>query len=709
MTRSRFSTPFVFILLLASCSGLLQPTPVPTTTTIPSPIPPKPMITGRVIDIDGNPIQGASVASRNCSTTSDNDGWFKLSSSGVPEWITVQSIGYISRVRAAAPGIPILYRLSPDDGKTIVIHFVGDTMFGRRFYDPNEDGDTSDGLLPPNPDVAAHLKLLEQVKPLLENADFTVVNFESTLSHEPHFSPRDPRPEAFHSTAPYVYASHTNSVMALKQAGVDIVDLGNNHNYDLLEAGLDTSLSTFDQVGLLHFGAGKDEASAWDPLIISSKGQKIAFVGCTTVRIPSDSVTKTDVPYVASDALKKGGAAFCTDADLRSAVLRAKQQADIVITMLHGGLEYIRTPTDKIIRLTEVARQAGATLVINHHPHVVGGFALKDQSLIAWTIGNFLFDQTVWPSFESYLVAVYLREGKVIRAYVEPLIIDGYLPYGLTDDLADYVVRGAAGREPGPFIMESGAMEVDLNGHSIRRDFTKTMDGGSETSQIIAVPQSQWISNFSGTGKLVLGRDLLWIGAFENAEVDAAARVPPLWDLVLGGVQAGQDYAYEGNAGIRLARGSSNILDVVTTNLHRLRVNPGTQLSITGMMRAMPETHAVMQISWYADTLGSSFLQTDAPILVESPNQWQSFRFDAQAPSEAIAVQIFLRLVPPSGGAAAADFDNIRVIEWANRNARYSPLYNYALLTGSGDVTFTQEVLPGAEQWFTIPSGTSTP
>src|SRR6185295_18176009 len=105
--------------------------------------------------------------------------------------------------------------------------------------------------------------------------------------------------------------------------------------------------------------------------------------------------------------------------------------------------------------LSQVAKQAGATLVINHHPHVVGGFSLDDQSLIVQTIGSFFSDQTVWPSFETYMFAVYLREGKIVRAYAEPLIIDGYLPHGLTDELADYVVRGAAGREPGPFIMES--------------------------------------------------------------------------------------------------------------------------------------------------------------------------------------------------------------------------------------------------------------
>src|ERR1700752_1086876 len=108
---------------------------------------------GRVIDENGIPIQGASVESVNTTTISEADGWFRFPSQGLPQWIKVTSSGFISRTRAAAPSIPVLFRLTPDDGKTMVIHFAGDTMFGRRFFDPNEDDYTADGLLPLDPTV----------------------------------------------------------------------------------------------------------------------------------------------------------------------------------------------------------------------------------------------------------------------------------------------------------------------------------------------------------------------------------------------------------------------------------------------------------------------------------------------------------------------------------------------------------------------------
>jgi poly-gamma-glutamate synthesis protein (capsule biosynthesis protein) len=537
----------------------------------------------------------------------------------------------------------------------------------------------------------------------LENADFTVVNLETTLNDPAFFPKAVPRPAIFHPTTGYVYASHPNSVIALKQSSVDIVDMGNNHTYDMLEMGLNNSLSILDQAGVLHFGAGTNEANAWAPVMISSKGQTIAFLGCTTLRIPLNTPIRNDIPYVASDVLRKGGAAYCAESRLRSEIIKAKQQADLVIVMIHGGTEYDSTPTNKITYLTEIARQAGATLIINHQPHVVGGFSLRDQSLIAWTMGSFLSDQTIWPALKSYLLAVYLREGKVIRAYIEPLLIDGFVPHGVTNQLADYVVRDAAGLQPGPFIMESGAMEVDLDGHALQRTYIESMDGGSAPGEIIAIPQSQWISDFKGTGKLLLGRDLLWVGGFENDEIDSASHGALLWDLESGRIRIGRDYAYEGEIGIRLTSDVNDINDAVTTNLHRVWVDRYTNLSITGMVRLYQGVVSQIQLSWYSATSGPSFLKDVQPIEVQSDGNWQPFRLDVPVPSKAVALGLYLRLKPPDKGTVTADFDNIRIIEWANPRARFGPLYNYALLTGAGDVSFAQDMLPGAEYWLAFP------
>lgn len=699
MSRLVFLLLLILSFFLSSCSHLPDQ-PLPTATAVPTPQPQKYSFTGRVVDMDGKPIEGASVNSQNNRTTSNNDGWFDLPSEGMPEWITVKSDGFLSRTRAAAPRAPVLFRLTPDDGKTMVIQFAGDSMFGRRFFDPNEDGDTADGLLPPDPDMGAHLKLLAPIEPLLGRSDLTVLNLETPLTDQPYYSPRDPRPTVYHGTKDYVFSSDISAVKALKQLGVDVVDLGNNHLYDLLEDGVQSTISSLDKDGMNHFGGGTNETDAWAPSIITVKDQKIAFIGCTTIGQPIPPATAHDVTYVASDALKKGGAALCEESRLRSAVIQAKRDANMVVVMIHGGFEYVRSPSDNIIRLSLAARDSGATLVINHHPHVVGGFLWENESLIAWSMGNFIFDQDVWPTFETYMLTVYLHDGKVTRAYVDPLMIKDYIPHGLTGQEADLVIRTAASAS-GPFVMENNALEVDIDQHAIQNTYTRTMDGGQEPGQIITIPPSQWLSDFKGTGNFLLGRDLLWIGGFESHEVDSESNGIPLWEQTKDSIQVGKDYAYEGNSGIRLTRSGSNLNDAVTSHLHRLLVNPEAKLSITGMLRTSKGAGALMQISWYSDTRGPSFLQTTKPIETKVTGRWQPFRFDVQAPVNAVAVQVFLRLAPPALGVVTADFDNLRVIEWAPADTNYDPFYNHVLLIGSGELTFTQQVLPGAEPWLT--------
>jgi hypothetical protein len=121
------------------------------------------------------------------------------------------------------------------------------------------------------------------------------------------------------------------------------------------------------------------------------------------------------------------------------------------------------------------------------------------------------------------------------------------------------------------------------------------------------------------------------------------------------------------------------------------------------MMRVSQGANVLIQMSWYPDTHGPSSIQTTEAIPVQIYDQWQSFRFDVQVPNAAIAINVFLRLIPPAQKTVTADFDNLRIIAWAPEGATYNPIYDHALLTGAGELTFAQQVFPGAEQWITTP------
>ena len=554
-------------------------------------------LSGVVVDPAGSPIAGAQVATGDGRrSTTGADGRFVLP--GPAAWLTVKADGWLTRSRVGGPGESVVIRLLEDLPGTVTFAFGGDVMFGRRYFDPAEDG-SMHGLLSPSSGPARHLALLQGVAPLLGDADLTAVNLESPLAADPYPDPRHPRPPTFHPTKDYVFASAPAAAQALAEAGVDVVDLGNNHLFDRLAPGVDSTLTSLEAAGFRDgegfFGAGRRDEDAWAPALQEVDGQRIAFVGCTTITGDEHAII-----YVARR--HKGGAARCSAARLRAAVVEARSRADIVVAMVHGGYEYHRLASQHVLKLTDVAVAAGATLVINHHPHVIGGLRYDQGQLIAWTMGNLLFDQTLSSTFDSYVLQVAVRDGSVVGAWAEPIRLDTFLPTGVYGSDADWVARGAQVRSEGPWVDDDGSLWLDLRGAARR-----TVAAGE--------PGLVRIDAGCAPGA---GRELLWTGDFETRDLLPGGR-PRLWNVVDGDPyrRASEDAAHDGSAGILLHRANSQASDVVLAPAHRIQVHPGDRLTLLVDVRSVRrEPTADVQLSWYNDTRGGSQVQTRLPIPV---------------------------------------------------------------------------------------------
>jgi len=674
------------------------------------------VITGRVISLTGLPIQGAEVSTSASQTTSNPSGWFEIpASSASVQWVMVKHPDYLSRTRAAQVGEPVLFRLTPDDGQTIAITFGGDTMFGRRYYDPNQDGNREDGLLSINTGTEEHLSLLKWVHPLLENPHITVLNLETPLAQNPYYNQiYEPRPTSFHPDKFIAFATHVSAARALKQAGVDLVDLGNNHIYDMLETGIINTTVAINNAGLLHVGAGLTEAEAWQPAVITIAEQTFAFLGCNATR------HLDGIGVFVSDKQNKGGAADCQENNIRQAIAKAKAQYDNVIMMIHSGRKYYyRHLNDNIKHLVAIARESGATLVINHGQHVVGGFDWDGQSFVASTLGNFAFDQNYWMTFQSYLLTVHLRKGKVIRAYTDPLMIENYTPKAVSGRFADYIAREAAGREIGPFVIENGAMETDFNQQANRQTTTHSLDGGVFPGNILALPRSQWVSGKTGTGLVRLGRDLLWTGSLERNTIDENSEGGALWRLAMDEMSVseekrnlalwrlkgekmfiGPEYAHTGERGIQLRRNSKDKSNIILTLVDRVQMPASTkEISITGWLRSSENAKVALSVYWYDTRFKSSISHEIKELVVPAAHTWTPFKFHLTVPAQAIAVKPFLRLDSPKNGNVSADFDDLRLIAWTPSDTRYSPLYDHVWIVDNVDLQISQDILPGAEDW----------
>ena len=611
-----------------------------------------PTIGGRVVTPTGQPVAEAAVRTPDGRrATTDAGGRFVLD--GNPAWVTVSAPGWISRTRVVAQGGSNLIRLARRHAGTVTFAFGGDVMFGRRFFDVRDDG-SMEGQLDPGSGSVAHERLLAGVAPMLADADITAVNLESPLVEEPFFDPTLPRPASFHPTKDYAFASAPAAALALKRVGVDMVDIGNNHLFDRLQSGVVETRRHLAEAGLApgsgSFGAGVDAAQAWQPAFQEVRGQLVAFLGCT-------SITGDDQPISYVATRKKGGAARCAPARLRASVVAAKRRADIVVVMIHGGYEYGRDPSAQVRALSDVATAAGATMVINHHPHVVGGLRFSDGQLTAWTLGNLVFDQTVWPTFESYLLKVAVEDGRVVSGWLEPVQIQDFRPTGLYGAQADWVARGALARSEGPWVAEAGSLWLD------------TDEAARSTTFATSGDRLQRLTSGCAAGA---GRELLGSGDFEPSTVASDSAPAPLWNVTSDDAyrHLDPDAAATGRQGVLLTRADPNTSDLLLTPLHRVLIRPGDPLTLLVDHRDLfgaPESE--VRLSWYNDTQGGSQRQTR--VALPRSDSWTTSRIDVTAPKTGVAVQPFVRLTPPTDGVSQLAVDNVRLINWAEPGCDY--------------------------------------
>jgi hypothetical protein len=163
-------------------------------------------------------------------------------------------------------------------------------------------------------------------------------------------------------------------------------------------------------------------------------------------------------------------------------------------------------------------------------------------------------------------------------------------------------------------------------------------------------------------GSAQVGRDLLWVGSFEDEVVDDEQHEGALWDLT--GAHKSLVSGYQSPTAAHLERGSRNQQDASLTHLHRMLITPGADFTVQGMVRGTPNSRVTLQISWYPDTVGPSSEQTRVPI--EIGEGWTPFRVDVTAPPTSVAAGLYMRLSPPAEGTAAAQFDDLAFIEWAS-------------------------------------------
>ena len=172
----------------------------------------------------------------------------------------------------------------------------------------------------------------------------------------------------------------------LKQAGIGVVSLANNHVMDYGPAGLASTLEALRDAGIQSVGAGSNIREARAPLFVDVGGTRVAFLARTSVIVSA--------PTCASDT--EPGVAWLDPGEARAAIAACRDDADVVVMLVHWGIEEYAYPSPTQRADARGFVDAGADIVLGHHPHVLQGFERYKNGWIAYSLGNFLFDEFEW-------------------------------------------------------------------------------------------------------------------------------------------------------------------------------------------------------------------------------------------------------------------------------------------------------------------------
>lgn len=246
----------------------------------------------------------------------------------------------------------------------IVMLFAGDVYFSSHVLNAYDKAGGIQGVLD------------EGIRAEIENADIFMVNQEfpfterGTAAADKQFTFRLPE----------------SRINLMKEMGVDIVTLANNHILDFGTEGLLDSCEALDKAGILYVGGGPDfdRASKLETIVIGQK--TIGFLGTSRVYM--------DAGWAAGDSHPGVFSTYDTTLPLK-AIEKAREECDYLVVYVHWGVEREETPKDYQRAMGQAYIDAGADLVVGSHPHVLQPVEEYKGKTIVYSLGNFVFGSSI--------------------------------------------------------------------------------------------------------------------------------------------------------------------------------------------------------------------------------------------------------------------------------------------------------------------------
>lgn len=253
----------------------------------------------------------------------------------------------------------------PAESYQLSIAAIGDLLIHGRVYDAARIADGFD-----------FMPMVNEVKDYLTNVDIATANQETMIGGE-----------AFGlSTYPQFNSPHEVGDM-VKELGIDIVTLANNHTLDRGEQVIYSALDYWDKLGVLYTGSYRDQDDRDHIRVIERNNIAVSFLGYSygTNGIPVPTGKDYLINLIDQEQIAKD-------------IAKAKEISDVVVMHLHFGDEYIRMPNMFQQELVQYVVDQGVDIVFGHHPHVLQPVKWVEsqagqQAFVIYSLGNFLSGQ----------------------------------------------------------------------------------------------------------------------------------------------------------------------------------------------------------------------------------------------------------------------------------------------------------------------------
>ncbi len=246
----------------------------------------------------------------------------------------------------------------------------------------------------------------------LAQYDLVIANLENPvgLTGYPH-PKQDPH---------VAFRCHPDSLVVLKNLGVDVVTLANNHLLDYGESALLETTHYLDESHIKHLGAGINYEEANRPLLVEIKQQKIAILSSVMIYSASTERAGRNSAGVADYNIKK------LIKNIKNLRLKGYQ----VIVTIHWGIEYCFYPIPYQRNFARKMIDAGASVILGHGPHYPQGIETYAGAEIVHSLGNFIFDEPYPNAERSFIYTAELApEGGIASREIFPVTLKNHCPH----------------------------------------------------------------------------------------------------------------------------------------------------------------------------------------------------------------------------------------------------------------------------------------